>query len=183
MLTSDIETPRLRLVALGLDTLRALLNCDYPKASRQHGWGLTPEFRDSLGDRFLEVQLEMMGNHPAGRAWGVRSMVRNTDGLVLGHTGFHGPPEVIGRAEVGYHVFVAYRGCGHATEACRALIEWARDRGHGTVFASVSPDNAQSLAVVRRLGFRRSEVLGKSPNNAEDLFEVTTRSVADSTDR
>ena len=180
MPTSDIETPRLRLVALALDTLRALLACDSQKASTQHGWDLTPEFRDSLGDSFLEVQLEMVRKHTAGRAWGVRSMVRRTDGLVLGHTGFHGPPEVIGRAEVGYHVFAAYRGCGYATEACRALIDWARDHGHATVFASVSPDNAQSLAVVRRLGFRRSDVLGEGPNDAEDLFEVTTGSVATS---
>ena len=169
----DILSCRLRLVALRLEALQALRSCDYQEASGHLGWGLTSEFRDSLGERFLAMQLELLLEYPERHAWCVRAMVRRQDGLVVGHTGFHGPPETIGRAEIGYHVFVANRGFGYATEACRALVDWARDRGHGKVFASVSPSNAPSLAVVAKLGFKRSATQRTAISDAEQLFEVS----------
>ena len=170
---ADILSSRLRLVALRLEALQALRSFAYQEASGHLGWGLTPEFRDSLGERFLAMQLELVQEHPERHAWCVRAMVRRQDGLVMGHTGFHGPPEIIGRAEIGYHVFVANRGFGYATEACRALVDWARDQGHPKVFACVSPSNAPSLAVVARLGFKRSAVQSTAMSDEEELFEVS----------
>ena len=60
---------------------------------------------------------------------------------------------MIGRAEIGYTVFTHYRGQGYAKEAAGALVDWAFAQGASEVYASVAPDNAPSLAVVRSLGF------------------------------
>jgi RimJ/RimL family protein N-acetyltransferase len=80
-------------------------------------------------------------------------MVSRNDRSAIGHCGFHGPPEMIGRAEIGYTVFTRYRGQGYAKEAAAALVEWAFSQGESEVYASVAPENAPSLAVVRSSGF------------------------------
>lgn len=99
-----------------------------------------------------------------GLAQWVRAVVMAGDGpvpVMVGHAGFHGPPGVNGAGamdalEIGYTIFPAYRGRGYATEAAAALIEWAgREHGIRRFIASVAPDNAPSLAVVARLGFRQ----------------------------
>ena len=77
---------------------------------------------------------------------------------MIGHAGFHGPPGVNalglpGAVELGYTVFPESRRMGYATEVAGSLMEWAR-RAHDIrkFVASVAPTNAESLAVVRKLG-------------------------------
>ena len=83
----------------------------------------------------------------------VRAVVVDPDGVV-GHAGFHGPPDAGGTVEVGYTVAPSLRGRGHATAALHALVDEAqRSPGVRVVRATVAPDNAPSLAVVRRVGF------------------------------
>ena len=56
--------------------------------------------------------------------------------------------------ELGYTVFPDSRGMGYATEVAGALMKWAhQEQGITNFVASVSPTNAGSLAVVRKLGF------------------------------
>jgi RimJ/RimL family protein N-acetyltransferase len=97
-------------------------------------------------------------------------MTRDTQ--AAGHCGFHGPPEVIGRAEIGYTVFTKFRGKGFAKEAARALVDWAFDQGEKQVFASVSPDNAPSLAVVKSLGFRQVGTQEDEVDGLELVFAI-----------
>ncbi len=158
--------------ALQPEVLEALIDCDYRRASACLGWELTPEFRESLGLEFLDIQLKLIRSHPERADWCVRAIVQVQDGVVVGHTGFHGPPELVGRAEIGYHVFAAYRGRGYASESAMALVGWAQEQGHDTVYASVSPENAASLAVLRKLGFRRSEGRNDETGDDLELFEV-----------
>lgn len=82
-------------------------------------------------------------------------IMKSRDADVIGHCGFHGPPDIIGRAEIGYTVFASHRGQGYAKEAAAALVHWAFEQGETKVYASVSPSNAPSLAVVLSLGFRQ----------------------------
>jgi ribosomal-protein-alanine N-acetyltransferase len=100
-------------------------------------------------------------------------MVRLSDGAVVGCCGFHGPPGAVGRAEIGYPVFPAYRGRGLGTEEAAALVAWAWERGEMTVFASVGPSNPPSLAVVRRVGFVQTGVQMDEIDGEELVFEVT----------
>ena len=152
-MTQVIETARLRLIPIPPEAIEDLLRGDRESADKAIGQALPPEFptKDDL-DGFLPIQLQRMREAPGRRDWMARLITAHEDGAI-GHAGFHGPPEIIGRAEIGYTVFEPFRRRGYATEAAKALIDWAFDQGQREVFASVAPDNAASLAVVRALGF------------------------------
>lgn len=170
---ADIETARMRLSLLTADTLRALIAGDLDAASRHQGVALTEEFPIGPHDRFLRVQLNHIEQHPDRRAWCARVMVLRETDEAVGHCGFHGPPEVVGRAEIGYTVFEAHRGNGLATEAAQALVSWAGRNGASAVFASVSPSNDASLAVVGRAGFRQTGTQIDAIDGKELVFQAT----------
>lgn len=88
--------------------------------------------------------------------FGVFALVRREDGRAVGGMGFHGVPDEDGRTEIGYDLVEGARGQGYATEALRALSEWALARDDvRTVFAMIERDNLASQAVVTRAGFRK----------------------------
>jgi RimJ/RimL family protein N-acetyltransferase len=135
------------------EVVRLLIRGDRPGAQKMAARTFPDEFptADDLAG-FLPIQLKRMEADPHRRDWMARLMISH-QGEVIGHCGFHGPPDAIGRAEIGYTVFEQFRGRGFATEAAQALTQWAFAQGEERVFASVSPDNAPSLAVIRHLGF------------------------------
>lgn len=55
--------------------------------------------------------------------------------------------------EIGYMLSRAYWGRGIATEAVAAMIDLLFAEGQRRVFADTDPDNAPSVAVLKRLGF------------------------------
>ena len=168
-----ILTSNLRLDPLLPATLEALLAGDLVRASESQGTELPAEILESVDDFFLQVQLERMTKNPAGRGWCARLMVGRTGGEVVGHCGFHGPPEDVGRAEIGYTVLPSHRGQGYATEAAAALVEYAGARKAGTVFATVAPANAPSLRIVEKLGFVQTGVQIDEIDGEELVFELT----------
>lgn len=152
-MVAPITTPRLELTPLAPEAIESLIAGDRASAQSLIGHDLPEEFPNA-DDRagFLPVQLHRMHQAPDRRDWMARLMVAK-DGDLVGHCGFHGPPEIIGRAEIGYTVFTKFRGQGYAKEAAQALVRWAFEQGQSEVYATVSPSNAPSLAVVRGLGF------------------------------
>ena len=135
-----LRTPRLELVPFEPAAIRQLIEGDRAAAEATVGAALPQEF-PTAGDLagFLPIQLHRMQESPDRRDWMARLMISKKH-EIIGHCGFHGPPELIGRAEIGYTVFTPYRGQGFAQE-------------EPEVYASVAPDNQPSLAVVRSLGF------------------------------
>ncbi|WP_220212242.1 GNAT family N-acetyltransferase [Streptomyces sp. WELS2] len=88
--------------------------------------------------------------------FGVFTLVRRADGRAVGGMGFHSAPDEEGRVEIGYDLAESARGNGYATEALRALAEWALARdGVRTLFATIDPANTASQAVVSRAGFTK----------------------------
>jgi [ribosomal protein S5]-alanine N-acetyltransferase len=165
-------TANLRLDPMLPATLEALLAGDLPAASREQGVDLPAAFAESAEHFFLRVQLERMTADPAGRGWCARVIVGLADGAVIGHAGFHGPPEDVGRAEIGYTVLPVYRGRGYATEAAAALVAYAGEQGIPVVFATVAPGNTPSLRVVEKLGFVQTGVQIDEIDGEELVFEL-----------
>ena len=56
--------------------------------------------------------------------WLDRAIVRD-DNVMLGHIGFHDPPDTSGSVETGYTLLPAYLRQGYATKAALVLMEWA----------------------------------------------------------
>jgi RimJ/RimL family protein N-acetyltransferase len=107
--------------------------------------------------------------------WTMRLMVTTSGREVIGHCGFHGPPEDVGRAEIGYTVFEPYRRRGYAKEAARALVDWALAQGEREVYASVSPNNVPSLGVMRSLSFEQVGVQEDEIDGTELVFAIRAR--------
>lgn len=61
--------------------------------------------------------------------------------------------------EIGYWIGLAHRYQGFGGEAVAALLTHLAENGAGGAVAEVFPDNAASLALLRRLGFRDSGVV------------------------
>ncbi|MDD7446059.1 MAG: GNAT family N-acetyltransferase [Clostridiales bacterium] len=75
------------------------------------------------------------------------------DGTEIGDACFKGF-SADGRAEIGYGIGAAYWGRGYATEGAAALCRWALENGARTLEAEAAPENAASMRVLEKLGFR-----------------------------
>ncbi|HEX6547740.1 MAG TPA: GNAT family protein [Candidatus Dormibacteraeota bacterium] len=152
----EIITERLRLEEVTPDLARLLITDRLDRVEELIGAPLPADFptpEERVGHYTRHLQL--MQAHPERKGWFTKLAFTKEPRRLIGHVGYHGPPEVIGRAEIGYTIFAADRGRGFAKEAARGLVQWALENGVGEVYASVRPDNAPSLAVIRALGFEQ----------------------------
>ena len=149
-----IYTERLKLIPFKLQAIDYLLRSDYSEASQAQGLLFSFELVSNLDKHFLEIQLKRIEQNPKMLSWCARLIVDKND-VVIGHCGFHGPPKVIGRAELGYTVFEPYRRNGFATEAANGLINYARNEGEHEIIATVKPNNSDSISILSSLGFNK----------------------------
>ena len=154
-----IRTPRLELVSMTVPVMRALQAKDLETAGREAGATVTPGLADDLVD-FLTYRLAQLDADPSIRQWLGRLMILTDDRgerHAIGTIGFHGPPDPQGRLEVGYRVEAPYRRQGYASEAVRAMFDWAAS-AHGIhrFIASISPTNEPSLRLASGFGFRET---------------------------
>ena len=136
--------------------MRALQAKDIEAASREAGAEVPAGLADDLED-FLRYRLAQVDADPSIRQWLGRLMVLTDEAgerRVIGTLGFHGPPDDLGRLEVGYRVEPSYRRQGYAREAIQALFDWAAS-AHGIhrFVASISPTNEPSLQLAAGFGF------------------------------
>jgi [ribosomal protein S5]-alanine N-acetyltransferase len=129
-------------------------------------------------ERFLSYRLEQMRRDPAVQRWLARAVVlRDAGRLMVGNAGFHGEPGVnsanaADAVEIGYAILPRYRRLGYATEAVEGLLGWARKQGIHHFVASVAPDNAPSLQIIRKLGFVRTGEHIDPEDGLEHVFEL-----------
>lgn len=169
-----IATPRLSLEVLRPDVIRLLLAGEIAAAERALAAPLPADFA-ATRHYWLRRHLSLQQRYPAREGWSAR-LAFDAGHTAVGHCGFHGPPEAVGRAEIGYTVFEPFRGRGYAKELAAGLIGWALAEGEREIFASVSPENAPSLAVVRSLGFKQVGVQEDPVDGTELVFTVTADS-------
>ncbi|WP_305097557.1 GNAT family N-acetyltransferase [Croceibacterium aestuarii] len=66
------------------------------------------------------------------------------------------PVSLRGQREIGWMFAEAHQGRGYATEAARAVLDWAfEDRGIAVVYSQTSDSNAASTRMMHRLGLER----------------------------
>jgi RimJ/RimL family protein N-acetyltransferase len=75
---------------------------------------------------------------------------------LVGVAGYKGPP-ADGVVEIGYSIVASWQRRGLATEACRALIEAAWQRGAKVILAHTLPHLQPSIGVLRKLEFVPSQ--------------------------
>jgi RimJ/RimL family protein N-acetyltransferase len=124
--------------------------------------------------RTMRYRLDQLAVDPASLPWLLRAIVlRQPMRRVIGHIGFHAPPDPGGSVEVGYTVEAANRRQGFALEAVQTLFAWAeREHGIHHFIASVAPDNIASLGLVHKLGFRQTGSHWDDEDGEELVFEL-----------
>jgi len=147
--------PSIRFVQLSPAALTALIEGDLAAAGAAAGHPLSEYL---VSESWLwEIRREQIERDPASADWIARAVVAEPEGVVVGHGGFHGPPDENGTVEVAYSVDPAYRRRGYAKAILRALLERAdADPAVRMVRASISPLNAGSLATIAGFGFTKA---------------------------
>jgi RimJ/RimL family protein N-acetyltransferase len=117
--------------------------------------GGTPLNEEESWAKFMRI-----AGHWALLGFGYWGIFEKTSGKRIGEAGildvkrnitpsFHGAPEI------GWGLLPEVHGKGYATEAARAIIGWAENHfGKVRMVCIIDPDNAPSLRVAARCGFR-----------------------------
>jgi ribosomal-protein-alanine N-acetyltransferase len=148
-----ITTARLQLVPLTPPLLHAVAAGDLAEVERRLDAPVGAGWEEGVP---AEYRLKQLAADPSEQPWLVRAVIALTPRRVVGSIGFHAPPDAQGRVEIGYDIVAGERRKGYAREATQALLDWAWATGRArTCVASVSPDNAASLGLIRSFGFRR----------------------------
>jgi [ribosomal protein S5]-alanine N-acetyltransferase len=164
------DPKKVRLVLLTGTAMSALLAEDLPAARAEAGVELGELFVDSKW--LWQYRLKQLESDPSAAPWLVHAVVAEPDGVVVGHAGYHGPPDEAGMVEVGYTVDPAYRRQGYAKAILATLLERAAaEPDVRTVRASISPTNAASLATVAGFGFLEVGEQWDEEDGLELLFE------------
>ena len=137
----------MRFVELSSAAMTALLDGSLAEASREAGIALTPYFVTDGAVRLWRLRVSQIAADPGSGRWVARALVAEPEGVVVGHAGFHGPPDQTGMVQVAYSADPAYRRRGYAPAMLRELLRRAAaEPGVTTVRATISRDNVPSLA-------------------------------------
>jgi RimJ/RimL family protein N-acetyltransferase len=157
----SVETPRLILRTLPPPALAALTIGDRAQASRLAECDLAGFPDDQLS--IADVRLKDLQADPDYLPWSLRVMALKPSLRFAGHFNFHSKPNADylkelapGAVEMGYFVLPEFRRQGFAEEAALGMMDWAaRIHNVARFVVSISPDNAPSVAMARKLGFAR----------------------------
>jgi ribosomal-protein-alanine N-acetyltransferase len=155
-----IQTQRLRLVPFEAQHLEAffrdrremgnLLEASVPRSF--------PVFPEQLyNDR------ELLRDDPDLSGWLHWFIIHRYQGIVIGNGGFKGRPDSEGVVEIAYAIIPEYREQGYATEAARALADWAFSHPEVTALTAETLVHAREPArVLERLGMKQVETARQS---------------------
>jgi RimJ/RimL family protein N-acetyltransferase len=144
-----VRTERLVLETLTVDEARAIAEGDRVGRAWADDY---PSEGDVVVARLI---LEATDDYDELAPLGALQVRLADDGRAVGGIGFVSAPDAEGAAEVGYGLVPSVRRQGLATEALRAVCDWAGTAGVVTVIAMTDPDNVASHGVLRRVGFTR----------------------------
>jgi RimJ/RimL family protein N-acetyltransferase len=124
-----------------------------PDVQRYQGWDRT----DAEG---IRADIERMSSRRPGSrgGWVQLSVEERASGTLVGDVGMSPAEGEPGVVKIGYTLAPAHQGRGYATEAVRALIDYAFDvLGADVVRAYASAENFPSIKVAERVGMRLVE--------------------------
>lgn len=154
--------------------MEEMLDGSRDRAEALIGASIPADWPDEDDRYLLELRITQLREKPSSGEWLVRAIVKRDDDRMIGHVGFHGPPDHRGVVEVGYTIFADHRRRGYAEESVRAIFEWARGRAEvRRLRASVSPDNDPSLKLLSKLGFEQVGAQWDERDGKELILEVT----------
>jgi L-amino acid N-acyltransferase YncA len=136
----------------------------------------------ATGNATFEQEAPSWERWTAGHLSACRLVAHGEDGAVLGWAALSpvsGRCVYAGVAEVSVYVGAGYRGQGVGSTLLAALIACSEQAGIWTLQAGIFPENAASLALHERAGFRlvgRRERIGQMDGRWRDVLLLERRS-------
>lgn len=153
--------------------MSVLLDGDLDAASGMAGVTLTEYFVTDRARWLWRFRLGQIDADPGHARWMARLAVVGDEGLVVGHGGFHGPPDEVGMVEIGYAIDPSFRRRGYARSTLIELLRRAAaETAVTTVRATISPDNVASLATISGFGFAQVGEQWDEEDGLELIFEA-----------
>ena len=147
-----IETERLKLIPLEIEHIE-VFEQDEGEFARlleveiADGWLAFPEV--------MSYTHEYLKQNADAADWWMYLFVHKPDGKLVGNGGFKGKPDETGMAEIGYAISPLYENRGLATEAAKALTEFAFSHPQvNLVQAHTLAEENASNSVLRKIGMR-----------------------------
>jgi RimJ/RimL family protein N-acetyltransferase len=90
---------------------------------------------------------------------------------LIGAAGFAGPPDEHHQVQIGYAIVSPHQNCGYATQAARALTQWALSQPQvNRVTAQTYPDIKASVRVLEKIGMTHAGP-GQEPGTLMFMLE------------
>ena len=125
-------------------------------------------------DELRAAYSEMLGNclkYPDKWEWFTMWVIELHDGTHIGGLCFKGI-DTDGVAEIGYGISEEYQSKGYATEAVKAISDWAfKNPNLNAIEAEADPDNIASIRVLEKCGFIANGKFGKE----KGFFALTNK--------
>jgi ribosomal-protein-alanine N-acetyltransferase len=153
---TSVHTPRLELIPLDAAAIQALLAGDAGQLRQLTG----AAFPEPVGPPpYMAESLPVVGTRlrqsPEDATWWNWLVVSHGEGAAVGSVAFGGKPDAAGAVLIGYAMYPGHEGHGYATEAVRALVEWAFTQpGVKTVRALAPVWNTPAVHVAEKVGMR-----------------------------
>lgn len=128
----------------------------------------------------MRLRLKQLMSEPAYQPWSLRAIGLREERTMIGHIGFHTQPgpaylQHISSTgvEYGYRVYEPFQRQGYATEACRAMMQWAHSEHDVTEFVvTINPENVPSCRLTTGLGFQRVGSHIDEEDGLEDIYKL-----------
>lgn len=169
-----IVTDRLILVPFTAEAIEAMIGGDGDALEVATGAAFPrpvvapPDMADALP--FFRDKLLA---HPSNLPWWGRVIVESGSGQALGIAGFSGPSDEAGTVVIGYSVYPTWQRRGVATEAVRALVQWALAQPSvDRVRATIAPYNIASRRVAEGAGMHPIGVTHDDEVGTVEIWQI-----------
>lgn len=126
-------------------------------------------------NRLADVQA-----NPENIKWYYRMIVDRERNIAVGSVSFHAAPDERGMVEIGIGVAATERGNGFASEALTGMWDWAANQPDVKFLRyTVSPDNLESIAIIRNFGFPQVGEQDDPVDGLELIFEASVEHYKD----
>jgi ribosomal-protein-alanine N-acetyltransferase len=155
-LVEPVRTSRLEITPLSPDAIEALLQGEsgrlraLTRANFPEPVAPPPYMADSL-----PVVRERLRSDPSEAPWWNWLIVREDNREAVGSVAFGGMPDSAGAVLIGYAMYPGREGHGYATEAVRAMVDWAFAQPGVRVVRALAPVwNTPAVHVAEKVGMR-----------------------------
>ncbi|MBD2440612.1 GNAT family N-acetyltransferase [Nostoc sp. FACHB-110] len=157
-----LVTTRLNLVPFTLEVVKAAIIGNAELASFL-GVKVLPDWQSEEFREILPDIADILCKYQFQREWGWGSLIiHKAENMLIGYVMVKVIPDSTfsptGSLEIGYYVAPSYRRQGYASEATKAVIDWALSQpGVQSVTAGCAPENLASKRVLEKIGMQLIE--------------------------